>query len=427
MVFVKRLAPREQGNFRPSRTRFRCPTGGARVEEIARLLLALAAGARRPGSGEAARRRRPPRGFPRSRRASRSRSPTSRSIVTDSKGKRVPGLTKDDFQVLQDGVPQTITNFYAVSGGELLLEDGKTVSLESRRRAAKTEVPEELQARYVVYIDNLNISAAEPQSDVQTAEGVRRPDGRQAGRGDGRGLQPIAEGAPPDSPRTPPRSSTCSSRSRGRRAARRSQVGERKDALQRINDAQTAGAGRDDRAPVRAVVPQRPRVHRGRHQDDHQRPRGGRRAERSSSTSRMAFRRPSVSSSTTPSSRNSARAPILSEAVRVRHEQPLPRHRPGGQRSGRHDLGPRRLGLSDGRSGDRGEPDDGHPPLQLRDAHQHAGAASDDGGADRRTRGDQHERLEGESRQPRAPTSPTSTRSATARSAPPSTRRTRSR
>ena len=42
-------------------------------------------------------------------------------IVTDSKGNRVTGLTKDDFQVFQDGIPQTITNFYAVSGGKLLL------------------------------------------------------------------------------------------------------------------------------------------------------------------------------------------------------------------------------------------------------------------------------------------------------------------
>src|SRR5262249_48000298 len=51
-------------------------------------------------------------------------------VVTDSKGKRVPGLTKEDFQILLDGVPQTITNFYAVTGGKVLLEDGKTVSIE---------------------------------------------------------------------------------------------------------------------------------------------------------------------------------------------------------------------------------------------------------------------------------------------------------
>jgi len=76
-------------------------------------------------------------------------------IVTDSRGNRVAGLTKDDFEVYQDRVPQTITNFYAVSGGKVLLEDGKTVSLEAP--AESVEVPRELKARYVVYIDNLNI------------------------------------------------------------------------------------------------------------------------------------------------------------------------------------------------------------------------------------------------------------------------------
>jgi VWFA-related protein len=76
-------------------------------------------------------------------------------IVTDSKGNRVPGLTREDFEVIQDGVPQTITNFYAVAGGKLLLEDGKTVPLDSP--AAETEVPRELKTRYIVYIDNLNI------------------------------------------------------------------------------------------------------------------------------------------------------------------------------------------------------------------------------------------------------------------------------
>ena len=76
-------------------------------------------------------------------------------VVTDSKGNRVPGLSKDDFSVLQDGVPQKITNFYAVSGGKVFLEDGKVVALDSAE--ARTELPQEVKARYVLYIDNLNI------------------------------------------------------------------------------------------------------------------------------------------------------------------------------------------------------------------------------------------------------------------------------
>jgi VWFA-related protein len=76
-------------------------------------------------------------------------------VVTDSKGNRVPGLTKDDFEVLQDNIPQVVTNFYAVTGGKVLLEDGKTVPLDSPEAVA--EVPRQLKTRYIVYIDNLNI------------------------------------------------------------------------------------------------------------------------------------------------------------------------------------------------------------------------------------------------------------------------------
>jgi VWFA-related protein len=76
-------------------------------------------------------------------------------VVTDSKGNRVGGLTREDFEVKQDGVPQPITNFYAVTGGKVLLEDGKTVSLEEP--AAEAELPSQLKTRYLFYIDNLNI------------------------------------------------------------------------------------------------------------------------------------------------------------------------------------------------------------------------------------------------------------------------------
>jgi VWFA-related protein len=76
-------------------------------------------------------------------------------IVTDSKGNRVPGLTRDDFEVYQDGLPQKITNFYAVSGGKVLLDDGKVVGLDSPE--AQAEIPAELKARYILFIDNLNI------------------------------------------------------------------------------------------------------------------------------------------------------------------------------------------------------------------------------------------------------------------------------
>src|SRR5258708_11563581 len=35
-------------------------------------------------------------------------------IVTDRKGNRVTGLTKDDFEIYQNGIPKPISNFYEV-------------------------------------------------------------------------------------------------------------------------------------------------------------------------------------------------------------------------------------------------------------------------------------------------------------------------
>ena len=80
-------------------------------------------------------------------------------FVTDSKGQRVAGLKPDDFEVRQDGIPQKITNFYAVAGGKVLFEDGSTVPLDTKETAKENapEVPAAVKAHYVFYIDNQNI------------------------------------------------------------------------------------------------------------------------------------------------------------------------------------------------------------------------------------------------------------------------------
>lgn len=81
-------------------------------------------------------------------------------FVTDSKGQRVAGLKPEDFEVKQDGIPQKITNFYAVSGGKVIFEDGTSVPFDVKEPASP-QVPQTVTAHYVFYIDNQNI---QPQS-----------------------------------------------------------------------------------------------------------------------------------------------------------------------------------------------------------------------------------------------------------------------
>jgi VWFA-related protein len=77
-------------------------------------------------------------------------------FVTDSKGQRVAGLKADDFEIRQDGIPQKITNFYAVSGGKVLFEDGTSVPLDVKEEAPP-DLPAVVQAHYIFYVDNQNI------------------------------------------------------------------------------------------------------------------------------------------------------------------------------------------------------------------------------------------------------------------------------
>jgi len=82
-------------------------------------------------------------------------------FVTDKSGNYIPGLTKDDFQLYEDGRQVAITNFYAV--------DEKTprptgLPLPPPKAApgappmpAIEQVPEEQRLYLIVYIDNFNI------------------------------------------------------------------------------------------------------------------------------------------------------------------------------------------------------------------------------------------------------------------------------
>lgn len=84
-------------------------------------------------------------------------------IVTDSKGNHIPGLRKEDFEVVEDGLAQTITNFYAVDGGRLtFLNDEPIVAPPPAPAGAPAEAaPAPIpipKTRLVIFIDNLHLT-----------------------------------------------------------------------------------------------------------------------------------------------------------------------------------------------------------------------------------------------------------------------------
>jgi VWFA-related protein len=89
-------------------------------------------------------------------------------FVTDKDGNRVNGLGKDDFEILEDGRPMTVTNFYAVADGQPVsgpvpapgsaaADDDALLSgaASAARLRGEPEVPEDQRLHVVIYFDNL--------------------------------------------------------------------------------------------------------------------------------------------------------------------------------------------------------------------------------------------------------------------------------
>jgi VWFA-related protein len=84
------------------------------------------------------------------------------AFVTDAEGRRVTGLDRDDFEILQDGRPVEITNFYAVAREDRILRSLEAAPDPSRRPATTppAPLPDDQQLNLVVYVDHYNIRPA---------------------------------------------------------------------------------------------------------------------------------------------------------------------------------------------------------------------------------------------------------------------------
>lgn len=81
-------------------------------------------------------------------------------FVTDGKGNAVNGLTKDDFQLFEDGRPVEVTNFYAVEGGRSTTAPAPAATApapSAQRTLESLTVPEDQRLRLVIYVDNFNL------------------------------------------------------------------------------------------------------------------------------------------------------------------------------------------------------------------------------------------------------------------------------
>src|SRR5207247_8003267 len=72
-------------------------------------------------------------------------------VVMDKSGKHVRGLSKDDFQIFENGKPQPISNFYEVAA-----EPAPGLVAENTPETRTT--PEMRPRRFVIFIDDYSIN-----------------------------------------------------------------------------------------------------------------------------------------------------------------------------------------------------------------------------------------------------------------------------
>ncbi|HUJ14339.1 MAG TPA: VWA domain-containing protein [Thermoanaerobaculia bacterium] len=83
-------------------------------------------------------------------------------VVRDRSGHSISGLTKDDFELFDDGVPQKITNFYEVRRGEESSGDSGS---------SQEQVPLEVrQRRIVIFVDSASLTPTRKSAVLRSVE-----------------------------------------------------------------------------------------------------------------------------------------------------------------------------------------------------------------------------------------------------------------
>jgi len=77
-------------------------------------------------------------------------------VVTDKRGNRIHGLKKEDFEIRENGVPKTISNFYEVESAP---KSAATAAMppQPTSLAAIEQIPDNQKRRIIFYVDNLSL------------------------------------------------------------------------------------------------------------------------------------------------------------------------------------------------------------------------------------------------------------------------------
>lgn len=103
-------------------------------------------------------------------------------FVTDRKGNRINGLTKDDFELLVDKKPVAISNFFAVQGGSVQTEIPQMMERPGVEPSAPAPapardvapLPEDQRLYLIVYVDNFNLRPFNRNRVIRAARGFLR-------------------------------------------------------------------------------------------------------------------------------------------------------------------------------------------------------------------------------------------------------------
>jgi VWFA-related protein len=81
-------------------------------------------------------------------------------VVTDRKGTVITGLTKDAFEIFENGIPKPISNFYSVEGGKPNKVEGEVEAPAptTTQVPVRQEIPDNMKRRIIFYIDNLSMA-----------------------------------------------------------------------------------------------------------------------------------------------------------------------------------------------------------------------------------------------------------------------------